>query len=150
MGYHKNTDATRTRLLERLAEGWSFGNACKAAGITRATLWNWRNDDPEFDAQVRDAIEAGLDQAEDAIRKHWRRDWRAAQASLVAKRRTVWGANRIELTGADGGPIEVEALTDIDRAARVAALLAAAAARQIAQAPAPMLPAPDLVDDLLR
>ncbi|CAB4165174.1 hypothetical protein UFOVP821_23 [uncultured Caudovirales phage] len=124
----------QARILERLAEGWSYANAAIAAGIERTTLWDWRKQDPDFEAKCQVAIEAGLDTAEDAIRRHWRRDWRAAHATLVARRKAVYGANqRVEVTGANGGPLEVAELNETERAARVAALLAAAAARQAAQ-----------------
>lgn len=126
-------DQAYERILERLREGWSYANACTAAGVARRTFYNWRQEDPEFEAKVAEALEAGLDTAEDAIRRHWRRDWRAAHATLVARRQAVYGRQRLEVTGADGGPLQVTDLSDTDRAARVAALLAAAAARKPAE-----------------
>lgn len=118
------------RFLDRLREGWSITYAAQAAGVTRQTVFRHRRDLPEFDQAVRDANEAGLDAAEDAIRKWWRRDWRSAEAMLKAKRRDVYGTSRVELTGKDGNAVELVQLTETERAARAAALLAAAEARK--------------------
>jgi hypothetical protein len=123
-------EEAKARILERLAEGYSFGDAARCAGVARTTLFRWRRDDEAFSTQVHDALENGLDAAEDAIRRHWRRDWRAAHAVLQARRRGVYGTQRVEVTGADGGPISVAELSETERAARVAALLAAAEARR--------------------
>jgi hypothetical protein len=134
MTVHLPTEDAKARVVERLAQGFSLGDAARCAGLNRTTVFRWRRDDPEFEARVMAALEDGLDAAEDAIRRHWRRDWRAAHATLAAKRRALFGTGRVEMTGPDGGPIQVSELSEVERAARVAALLAAAATRRDALA----------------
>jgi hypothetical protein len=134
-------DEIKARVLEALRDGWSYTLASRKAGIDRSTLFRWRQSEPAFEQACQDAIESGLDAAEDAIRRHWRRDWRAAHSTLQARRRNVYGS-KVEVTGADGGAIEVAALSEVERAARIAALLAAAEARR-KTAP------PDEIDELL-
>jgi transcriptional regulator with XRE-family HTH domain len=59
----------RARALEKLAQGLSLTAAAAAADVSRQTLWNWRQADPEFEAQVLEAIEAGTDVLEDEARR---------------------------------------------------------------------------------
>ena len=38
----------KPRLLELMASGVKFVHACRAAGVSVATGWRWRRDDPAF------------------------------------------------------------------------------------------------------
>lgn len=51
--------------LERLACGGTVAEAAEAAGVTRATLWNWRRDDPDFAVRWAAALERRADALED-------------------------------------------------------------------------------------
>ena len=120
--------------------------ACAACGIDRSTAYRRREADEEFAAAWDDAMEAGVDRAEqEAFRRAvegtdkgvWHmgnlvgteRVYSDALLALVlkARRKKVY-ADRTELTGAEGGPVGV--VDDTARAARVAQLLAIAQARK--------------------
>lgn len=154
---------------------------CEAAGINRSTAYRLRETDPEFAQAWDDAMEAGIDRAENAALQRavdgweepvidkgrlayryervvakaqhaetgeevetetWRmvldahgqpipltvRKHSDALLSLVLKgRRKKVYAERTELTGADGAPVEIDQTV---KAARVAQLLALAKARK--------------------
>lgn len=59
------TDENRMRVLRALASGGSYTLAAQAAGIARSAVFDWKNDDEEFNAQCLDAIEQGTDRLED-------------------------------------------------------------------------------------
>jgi Bacteriophage Sf6, terminase small subunit-like len=66
----KNTPKKRALFLGALTEGASVTAACNRAVITRRTVYNWWEADPEFAAAWDDAIEAGTDALEDeALRR---------------------------------------------------------------------------------
>lgn len=172
----------RPIVLEALSRVPVVREACQAAGITRMTLWRARKDDPDFNKAVEDAMEDGIDCAEQeafrravagyeepvvhkgelawlyepvldekgaiqrdekgdvivrpvrgpdgklvplTIRKH---SDQLLSLILKGRRKQVY-ADRIEQTGAGGGPISIDATK---RAARVAALMDAAAQRKAA------------------
>lgn len=165
----------REPLLEALRHMPVLQHACNAVGINRSTLHRARKADPELDAAIEEALEAGIDRAEQAAfqrgvdgweepviaqgRVIWRteryvdedgvesfrqvldahgqpvpytvRKYSDTMLSLILKgRRKKVFADRTELTGADGAPIETN---DTARAARVAHLLALAQARKDAE-----------------
>lgn len=65
--------ANRTKLTQRaretfhdvLSSGRSISAACRAAGISRQTYYDWREVDAEFRQMTDDAYEAGTDHYED-------------------------------------------------------------------------------------
>lgn len=59
----------RKKALAALAKGLSLTSASQAAGVDRTTLWAWRQSDNAFEAQVLEAIEAGVDALEDEARR---------------------------------------------------------------------------------
>lgn len=59
----------REKALAELRKGMSLTAAARAADIDRSTLWQWRQVDLDFDAQVLEAIEAGTDALEDEARR---------------------------------------------------------------------------------
>lgn len=50
--------------LERLSQGSTVTDACKAAKISRATVYRYRDADPEFDAAWSEVHEASTEQME--------------------------------------------------------------------------------------
>jgi hypothetical protein len=141
----------RDAYLAALREVPVFQHACKAVGIDRTTAWRARQDDPEFAQAEAEALEDGIDRAEQeafrravvgfeepvvdkgrlayryeryedeagaeqyrikldangqpvplTIRKHSD----ALLALFLKGRRKKVYADRTELTGADGGPVQ--------------------------------------------
>lgn len=113
--------------------------AADKAGVDRSTAYKARDGDEEFAAAWEDAMEAGVDRAEqEAFRRATdgfdRPVWHQGQLvgyervhsdsllSLILKgRRKKVYADRTELAGVPGQPIEID---ETSRAARIAALLA--------------------------
>lgn len=129
-----------------LAETGIVSRACAAVDITRRTAYNWREDYPDF-AQAWDrALQIGISALEDeahrrafegvpepvfhqgvecgSVRKY---SDTLAIFLLKAHRPEKYRENsRMELTGANGGPLQI---SNTERAAKIAAILAAAQAR---------------------
>lgn len=55
----KNNNQTKELLLEQLKKTPIVQIACEKIGIARATLYRWKNDDPEFADKVDKAIQDG-------------------------------------------------------------------------------------------
>lgn len=120
--------------------------ACEAVGIERSTAYRAMWSDKEFEQEWDDAMEAGVDKAEqEAFRRAvegtekgvWHmgslvgseRVYSDSLLALVLKgRRKKVYADRTELTGADGGPVATADATQ--RAERAATLLKLAQARK--------------------
>jgi hypothetical protein len=55
----------KDRLIEALHSGASPGKAARAAGISRAEAYRWREEDPAFDRAWVEAVAEGIDKLED-------------------------------------------------------------------------------------
>ena len=125
-GNTKGTDARLTVLLEGLAVGLTRADACAAAGIARETLaaWlrdardrpatsPWRNLPPLVEAAevrpARVAMTTVMAAAEAG-------DLRAAEI-LLKRRKGYEERKAVEVTGADGGPVQVAATVALERLA---------------------------------
>lgn len=138
------------RICERLANGESLRAICRDAGMPdRVTVHRWIiNDEGGFRNQYAHSKEIGMDEmAEECLaisdEPVGSLDNGATDNGAVAKQRLQvdtrkWFLSKIvpkkygdrsamELTGANGGPLEV---TDTDRAARIAGIIAMAQSRQ--------------------
>lgn len=67
-----NDDAARSahkkKFLECLAEAKGLiATACRACGIARRTIYDWRKADPEFEAQLQDITEIQIDKVESKL-----------------------------------------------------------------------------------
>lgn len=62
------TDDARAIILQTLSMGSSVGLASEKAGISRFAYYKWCNQDKEFAAEVKAAIDRGSDRFEDAAR----------------------------------------------------------------------------------
>lgn len=140
---HLWTDA----FLAHLAECGILTDAAAAAGVDRSTVFRRRQDDEEFEAAVRDAMEAAADKLEAEARRRalegteepvyqggvlvgTKRVYSDSLMALLLKgRRKQVFSERTEITGANGGPLKQE-VDDTARAARIAQLVALAKARQ--------------------
>lgn len=122
--------------IDRLVGALVAGNyrevACQYAGITTTTFHRWMNlgaEDSENGvtteySQVYEAVVAAEAQAEvDAvvcIRTAFGTDWKAAQAFLERRHTQRWGrTNRVELTGAEGGPVQLAQAEIVTEAQRI-------------------------------
>jgi hypothetical protein len=139
------TARARDKFLEGLAAGWTVTHAAKRAGHDRRRFYEVRVDDESFAAAWDEANETGVQVLEDELHRRALEGWtedtfdgdgkliRRVQryapalllASLRAKRPDLYGDNaRVEVTGANGGPLEVAAgyqpptLVDVLRLAR--------------------------------
>jgi hypothetical protein len=135
--------------LAALREVPVVSRACEAVSIDRSTAYRAREADQSFAAAWDDAMETGVDKAEqEAFRRAvegtekgvWHmgslvgseRVYSDSLLSLVLKgRRKKVYADRTELTGADGGPVATTDATQ--RATRAATLLKLAQARKAMQ-----------------
>ena len=54
----------RPAFLAALEELPVIGHACRAVNLSRQTIWLRRKEDKDFDAAVREAMETGIDRAE--------------------------------------------------------------------------------------
>lgn len=117
---HLWTDA----FLAALREHGLLGRAAADAGVDRVTVWNRRKHDEAFDQTVKEAIEHAADKLEQEARRRalegtekgvWHqgvlvgseRVYSDALLALLLKgRRKDVFADRTELTGANGGPVQ--------------------------------------------
>lgn len=98
-------------LLEALEK--SLGvvtTACKAVGVDRGTFYNYVNSDPVFKAAVDDIENIALDFAESQLHKQIQRGEVSSTIFYLktkGKSRGYIERQQTELTGKDGGPIEI-------------------------------------------
>lgn len=138
----KFTPELAAEICDRIAEGESLRAICREDGMPdRRTVLRWLDKDSAFAARCAkarelqaDALEEGMAEVE-TLTLAGELDPKAANVVLSSRR---WRAeklapkrygvrNAMELTGANGGPVQ---LSDADRAARLAGLLALAQQRR--------------------
>ena len=130
-----------------LAESCNVGKAAATVGISRWTAYQWRKSIPEFAEAWDDAMKAGLLALEDEAH---RRGFEGIDEPVFHHGREVGAVRKysdtlaifllkahspekyrersnLELTGANGGPVQ---LSHTERAAKIAAILAAAEKRR--------------------
>lgn len=125
----KFTPETTDKLLSALKSGNYRSVACKYAGISFQTLRNWIKIAESPDAPVEyveflDALEKAEAQAEvvdiSIIRQAAHNgQWQAAAWIRERKNPERWGrrdVSKVELTGADGGPVDVRVGMGVDPA----------------------------------
>jgi len=119
-------DKRREVFLSSIAKGLSQTLAARAAGINPSTAWEWKKD-PEWAAKVEAAEIAHINKhlgiinraAEDG-------EWQASKWLLSVRHRDEFG-QRVEVTGKEGGPVQIETrepveLTDAELRAELARL----------------------------
>lgn len=133
--------------LAALAATCSVTRACEAAGMARRTAYEWRDADPDFFRRWEEAKAIGAEALEDeAMRRAVEgcdkpvfhqgvavgtiREYSDTLAIFLlkgAKPEKYRERTAMELTGANGGPVQI---SETERAAKVASLLAVAQARK--------------------
>ena len=110
----KQTDTTRSRLLEAAKAGYSSNEAiCRAAGISTDTLARWAEKDETLLADLQGARESRLDRIENSVLAQAEIDPRVGLAVLKTRRSGYNDKARLEVTGADGGAIKHEILAQL-------------------------------------
>jgi hypothetical protein len=118
----------------------SIRQAAVTAGISLRTMWRWRSDDPAFRAaldgarQEQQEVQVALVEESLAARSIQGRATAAETIFFLVNRSPRWRhVNRVEVTGAGGGPVQhQQAMSDEQRLERVAQLLQSAADRKAA------------------
>lgn len=129
-------------IFDRIANGESMISICRDSHLPdRVTVLRWIGDDPELAtrcARARElqaeALEEGMADVERDVLAG-KLDAKAANVVLSSRRwraeklgpRKFGARQAVELTGAEGGPVQIN---EADRAARVAGLLALAELRR--------------------
>lgn len=139
----KVTRAQRTTFLERLAAGYTVTAAAESAGRNKRRFYDLRDADEAFAAEWTDSYDAGTDVLREEARRRGVDGWDepvfqgGQQVGVVRKysdrmlelelkrRDPAYRENhRLEVTGANGGPVAVQAdytptsLADVLRLAR--------------------------------
>ena len=91
----------RETFLAALARGISITGAANEAGLGRRTVYDWRDEDPDFAAAWNDALEAGADILEDEAR---RRAADGVDEPVIAQGRLI--------RNEDGTPLTVKRYSD--------------------------------------
>jgi transposase-like protein len=148
----QRTEEKRAAFLAVLAKGYSVTAAVEAAGLARSTVYAWRESDPAFAQAWEEAEESGTDRLEDVAYQRATdgvlepvyqggrlvgevRKVSDTLAIFLLKGRRPWkfkDSFKAEVTGLEG-----PALTDQERGARIAALIAAGTARAKGEADGP-------------
>jgi hypothetical protein len=85
--------------------------ACKIVGISRRTVYNWRDADLEFRAEMDEINEVSLDFAESQLFKQIQGgNVTATIFYLKTKGKKRGYVERQEVTGAQGGPVQTESV----------------------------------------
>lgn len=128
------------RILENIRWGMYVNEAALAAGVSKSTLHRWREEHPGFAEEV----EIARAQAEQRHIRIIKRaadngDWHASAFWLERSFPDRWGRRaRLELTGADDGPVEISVSREVFESAasrfsdRVVRLADARAAKKAA------------------
>jgi len=136
-GPQRRTTSQRARkalFLRAFRESGVVRTACEAAGAQRSTIHRWRQDDPAFARAFDEGYDDAIDQLErEAIRRAFE-GWdepvyqggnmvgtirKFSDTLLIflmkGARPTKYRDNaRLELTGADGGPLQTMAVNNLD------------------------------------
>ena len=108
------------KLTQAIRLGATYRLACDYAGITEETFYQWRNAKPEFSEAIKLAEGEGalkslavIERAANGVKGEdgeyiLAPTWQAAAWKLERRYPDMYGKQRLELTGADGGPIIVK------------------------------------------
>lgn len=114
---HRNWHDT---FIAALQEHGTVTAACKVAGISRVTAYQHRKDHPDFAERWDDVNESNVDQLEQkAMEIALNGEPRMIEFLLRHRRRDVYGDQvRHELTGPNGGPVQLQPVTDAEERSR--------------------------------
>jgi hypothetical protein len=131
-------------LIKHLSVGNNIETACELAGIGSTTYFRWmqtgaQEDAPERYKEFRERATRARAEAEARnvviVQQAARNDWRAAAWYLERSKPDRWRRrDGLELTGANGGPIQSEVVTSDEGRARVTEIIDELAARRAKKA----------------
>lgn len=114
----KFTQETVARLLDGIRAGLPIHLACSAAGITETTFYEWQRGEFPYHAkkELKQQFSEELTRAKgesalsniNLIKNAALEDWRAAAWILERRFPQDFGKQALEITGADGGPVQIE------------------------------------------
>lgn len=117
----KFTRETVDRLLAAIRAGLPYHLAAEAAGISETTFYEWqrgqfpRGADKQLKAQFSEELTRARGGSAarliSIINQAAPQDWRAAAWILERRFRQEFGKQTLEVTGADGAPMQVEVAT---------------------------------------
>jgi hypothetical protein len=93
------------RLLQALQAGAPIRLACQFAGVHRDTYYEAVKRRPELAQQAEQARAQAALRNLALVQQAGAEDWRAAAEALKLMFPELFGKNRIEVTGAEGGPV---------------------------------------------
>lgn len=106
----KYTPETVKKILEAIKLGVAYVDAANYAGVGLATFNEWRDRYPEFAEAVEAAAGAAVTACMAKIQKAATEgSWQASAWILERRHPDRYGRTRVELTGAEGGPVAVAA-----------------------------------------
>ncbi len=103
----KLTPEKKEKFFAELAEGQSVSAAAAAISISRNSMYAWRTKDEAFAKAWDEAIEAGTDTLEDEAVRRAKAGSDTLLIFLLNGRRPEKFKHRSELTGKNGGPVEI-------------------------------------------
>ena len=112
----KLTAATVAKVVQAIELGATYELAAKYAGIAESTFYVWMKDHPEFS----EAVHAGEGKAAIVwlakIEQAGKDDWRALAWKAERRFPKSYGkSDRVELTGKDGGAVQVDHKRDLSK-----------------------------------
>ena len=113
----KYTEDKVLQITTLLKAGATIKMACKIAGISRQTFYNWMRKHRDFELKVNQAIVESEMMALNLILSHAERDWKAAAWFLERRFPDEWGkTTRIE-TETEGGSKIIVRFASISKSA---------------------------------
>lgn len=130
-----NREAILAKILPRLADGEPLSVICRDIGFERRTVNKWRQEDPDIDERMQEAKDDGYDAIAMRAARTARGEHRKGKDSMTCVQRdklasetdlkllAKWDpkryGDRMALTGAEGGAIQIDSHVSADQAAAV-------------------------------
>ena len=99
----------RKKIIELISRGLCVRHSCAAVGISSTAFYDFRKTNKNFSLALEAAIAKGVEARLAIIEKAQSKDWRSAAWYLERVHPSLYGRNKLELTGEGGGPINIEA-----------------------------------------
>ena len=110
----KYTPETVDKLTQAIRLGATYKLACDYAGISEDTFANWRRLHSDFSDAIKQAEGAAAVKWLAKIEQAGEDAWPAFAWKLERRYPDMYGRNRVELTGANGGPLIIKGYTSVN------------------------------------